>query len=251
MIGRVGDDSFGGLLVNGLRASGVDTSGITVAPDVSSGVAVIVVDEHGENQIVVAPGANGRLRPDDVTPAFSRFPDARVLLLQLEVPLDTVRAAAASAKAAGMLVLLDPAPAVPLPGELYGLVDAIFPNETEAAVLTGVRVTDLQSAARAAEVLCARGPGTVVIKLGARGAWAHAGGRGFHVEGLKVAAVDTTAAGDVFCGVAAACLDEGRTWAEVLTTANAAAALSTTRPGAQESIPTRDEVRVFQREAPS
>jgi ribokinase len=251
MIGRVGDDSFGVRLVDGLRASGVETSGIMVTPDVSSGVAVIVVDEHGENQIVVAPGANGQLRPDDVTRALSRFPGASVLLLQLEVPLDTVCAAAAAAKAAGLLVLLDPAPAVQLPAELYGLVDAIFPNETEAATLTGVAVTDLESAARAARMLGARGPGAVVIKMGARGAWAHVAGHDFHVEGLKVATVDTTAAGDVFCGVAAASLAEGRAWADVLMTANAAAALSTTRAGAQESVPTRDEVRVFQGATPS
>jgi ribokinase len=251
MIGRIGDDAFGSRLREGLRVSGVETAGITVTSGTASGVAVIIVDEHGENQIVVAPGANGRLRPEDVIGMLPRFPGAAILLLQLEVPLDTVHAAAAAARAAGMRVLLDPAPAVPLTDELYALVDAIFPNEIEASILTGLEVTGPESAARAARVLRARGPSTVVVKLGARGAWVHLDGRDIHIEGLQAATVDATAAGDVFCGAAAACLDEGDSWAEALTTANAAAALSTTRAGAQESIPTRDEVRRFQAEVAS
>lgn len=245
MVGRVGDDAFGAMLREGLAAEGIDTRGVRATPDVASGVALITVDDAGQNTIVIAPGANGALTPADVTENRELLSGATVLLLQLEVPVESVQAAARLAREAGLLVLLDPAPAAPLSAGLLALTDALLPNEVEAAALTGIAITDLEAAAAAAAVLRRRGARRVLIKLGSRGVWADLGDRAFHVPGLAVPAIDTTAAGDAFAGALAAALAAGGTWEEAVGWANAAAALSTTRAGAQASMPSRAEVESF------
>lgn len=245
MVGRVGDDAFGATLREGLTAEGIDVRGVRVTAGVASGVALITVDDAGQNTIVIAPGANGVLVPADVEESRPLLSGAKLLLLQLEVPVESVQAAARLAREHGLLVLLDPAPAAPLPAGLLALTDAVLPNEVEAAALTGIAITDLRAAAAAAAVLRRRGARRVLMKLGARGVWVDLGDRAFHVPGLAVSAVDTTAAGDAFAGALAAALVASASWEGAVGRANAAAALSTTRAGAQASMPSRDDVERF------
>ncbi|MGE5590438.1 MAG: ribokinase [Bacillota bacterium] len=245
MVGRVGDDVFGGSLLQGLRQDGVDTSCVAVTAGVSSGTALITVDDRAENSIIIIPGANGRLTPTDVDRHQAVITGARVLMLQLEVPIETVVRAAQAAKQAGVTVLLDPAPARQLPEELLRSVDIITPNETEASMLSGRTVGDVRSAKLAAVDLMSRGIGTVLVKLGARGALLATGNTFEHVEGFPVHAVDTTAAGDAFGGALATGLVEGQSLPQAVSFANAVGALATTRFGAQTSMPTRAEVESF------
>ncbi len=245
MVGRVGDDVFGGSMLEGLSQDGIDISGVAVTPGVSSGTALITVDDRAENSIIIIPGANGRLTPTDVERHQALITGARVLMLQLEVPIETVVRAAEVAKRAGVTVLLDPAPARELPAGLLRNVDIITPNETEASILTGRTVGDARSAKLAAVDLMSRGISTVLIKLGARGALLATGNTFEHVDGFQVHAVDTTAAGDAFGGALGTALVEGMPLTEAVTFANAVGALATTRFGAQTSMPTRAEVKSF------
>jgi ribokinase len=247
LVGCVGGDDFGRRLIDGLRRDGVDVAHVRADPEGASGTALITVDLRGQNTIVVAPGANWRLTPEDVGRAEARIAESAVLLVQLEVPIDAVLAAARLARKQGIRVVLDPAPAPrePLPAELYRLVDFINPNEGEALALSSVKVTDEAAAETAASDLLRRGPRAVVIKLGARGAFVHDGTRGVMVPGIRVDAVDTTAAGDAFAGALAVGLAEGKELIAAVYFANAAAALSVTRHGAQPSMPYRADVDAF------
>lgn len=241
MIGRVGDDLFGDQLRMSLRSAGVQDDGVltTLGP---SGVALIAVDDTAENTIVIVPGANGAVSSEDIPRLERALDGARVLLLQLETPLAPVVAAARAARARGVTVLLDPAPALPLPDELYGLADILTPNESEAAALTGIPVHDEQSAAAAARALLERGARTVIIKLGARGALV-ADATGARLwQAFTVTPVDTVAAGDAFNGGLAVALSEGRPFEEAIRWGLAAGALSVTKPGAQPSMPERKEL---------
>jgi ribokinase len=241
MIGRVGDDVFGGALCESLRGDGVDIGGVVVSVG-PSGVAVIAVDDGAENTIVVAPGANGAIGPDDLARLERALDGARVLLLQLEVPLAAVQAAAHAAHRRGVTVILDPAPAQPLPAELYTVIDILTPNESEAGALVGFPVHDAPTAARAAAALRGRGVPAVIVKLGEQGAyWAEGAGERF-CPAFRVEPVDTVAAGDAFNGALAAALSERRPLAEALRWGLAAGALSTTRAGAQPSMPDREAV---------
>ncbi|MGH2452173.1 MAG: ribokinase [bacterium] len=242
IVGCVGDDLFGRQLVDGLREEGIDTRAVRVDRGTPSGVALITVDPDGHNTIVVAPGANRRLTVADVEAARQAIAEADVLLAQLEVPVEAVLQAARLARARGRPIVLDPAPATPLPGELYENVSVINPNEGEAQRLTGIAVDDEAGVRAAAEVLLARGCGAVVIKVGEKGAFVAAGTTREMVEGIAVAAVDTTAAGDAFAGALAVALAEGRDTVAAARFANVVGALSVTRMGAQPSMPTRDEV---------
>jgi ribokinase len=210
-----------------------------------SGVALIFVAKDGENCIAVAGGANARLSPADVKRARGAIAKASAVVMQLETPLDAVHAAAELAAKAGVRVILNPAPAQKLPEDLLKLVSILTPNETEAELLTGVRVTNAASAARAADRLLAHGVGTVVITLGARGAFVATRELKQLVPGFKVKAVDTVAAGDVFNGALAVALGEGRPLLDAVRFANAAAAISVTRPGAQPSAPSRGEIERY------
>jgi len=242
LIARLGRDAYGDEALAGFVAAGIDVERVVRDRRHPSGVALILVGRGGENSIAVASGANDHLAPADVRAAQAAFRRARAVLLQLETPLATVAASAALARAAGTPVVLNPAPARPLPARLLRLVYLLTPNEHEAEQLTGVAVKDEAAAARAAGDLLARGVQNVIITLGARGALvADAAGRRL-IPGLKVKAVDTTGAGDVFNGAVAVALAEGRPLLDAARFANAAAAISVTRRGAQPSAPTRREI---------
>lgn len=237
-IAKVGDDLFGRDTARRLKAEGIDAR-LIVDKTAASGTALILVDRKGQNCISVALGANGTLSPEDVAPFASDIERADALLLQLETPLETVLWAARTAHAKGVHVILNPAPAAKLPRELYACLDWITPNETEAELLTGVKVADLASAQAAERVLKRRGVAHVAITLGAKGCYA--AGR-IH-PCVKVKAVDTVAAGDTFNGAFVVALAEGKGVDGAIAFAQAAAALAVTRPGAQASVPFRREVR--------
>lgn len=246
-VARIGRDVFGDQALAGFERDGLDTRFVFRDPKAPSGVALIFVAKDGENCIAVAGGANARLSPADVRKCRKTLGEAGFLVMQLETPLDAVSAAAESACAAGVRVILNPAPARPLPDALLRRVTILTPNETEAGVLSGVTVRDAATAAKAAERLLARGVGTVIVTLGARGAFVATVTQRQLVPGFPVRAVDTTAAGDVFNGALAVALGEGRGLLDAVRFANAAAALSVMRPGAQPSAPLRREIEAFLR----
>jgi ribokinase len=244
-IARVGQDMFGDQAVAGFIKEGIDTDHVLRDKSRPSGVALIFVAKDGENSIAVAGGANGELSPTDVGKAKNLFASAGMLVMQLETPLATVQAAADLAARAGVRVILNPAPARTLPDKLLKKVAIITPNETEAELLTGIKVDSEAAASKAADKLLTRGVKTVIITLGSRGAFVAGEGVRKLVPGFKVKAVDTTAAGDVFNGALAVALGEGRPVIEAVRFANAAAAISVTRPGAQPSAPARKEIELL------
>lgn len=244
MVGRVGEDVFGTALRSGLESSGVDVSRVAVTPG-PSGVAVISVDERAENSIVIIPGANGQVGKEDLTRLDAALTGADSLLLQLEIPLEAVTTAARLAHARGVRMLLDPAPATPLPDELYTLTDVITPNETECAAMVGFPVRDLDQAERAAKILLQRGVKQVIIKMGERGVYLHNGSLGEMIPSFHVEAIDTTAAGDAFNGALAVALAKSQPLRAAVCFANAAGALSVTKRGAQASMPTIEEVEAL------
>ncbi len=243
MLGRVGEDALGRQLRDSLAASGVDTASVLATEGTPSGVALICVEAGGQNQIVVASGANALLSPADVARALGDAA-AGFLLLQLESPIETVETAVALGQERGATVLLDPAPARPLSHALLARVSCLTPNEGEAMLLLGRQggAVPLAEAHEVARALLKRGPRAVILKLGENGAFLDDGTGGRHFPALTVDAVDTTAAGDTFNGGLAVALAEGRSLPDAIVFANAAAALSVTRHGAQASIPTRREV---------
>jgi ribokinase len=238
-VARVGRDRLGDEAIEGFVRDGIDVSRVTRDPRAATGAALIFVASSGENSIAVASGANARLSPADVGRARSVLARATVVLAQLETPVETVLAAARIARASGAEFILNPAPARSLPDALLRRVTILTPNELEAAHLTGIRVKGTASVGRAAARLIRRGVKAVVVTLGSRGALVadEAGAR--LVPPFEVAAVDTTAAGDVFNGALAVGLTEGRSLDDAVRFANAAAAISVTRWGAQPSAPSR------------
>jgi ribokinase len=239
---------FGEQAVTGFVEDGINVRHVTRDPAAPSGVALIFVDESGENSIAVASGANARLTPEDVEAAEELITGADVVVMQLETPIETVERAAALARSRGVRVILNPAPARPLTDDILGKISILTPNETEAELLTGIRVEDDAVAEAAARALAAKGVETVILTLGPRGAFVFKSGSGELVPGFQVRAVDTTAAGDVFNGSLAVGLAEGMPLAQAVRFANAAAALSVTRLGAQPSAPTRAEIEDFLKE---
>ena len=239
-IAKVGDDLFGRETAVRMKRDAIDAK-LIVDRKEPSGTALILVDAKGQNVISVALGANGTLSPRDVAKFRGDIEGAASLLMQLETPIATVLAAARWAKAAGVPVILNPAPAAKLPRELYGCLEWITPNETEAELLTGVKVTDESSAAKAADVFRKRGVKHVVITMGAKGVFCGDCRRLFPAK--KVKAVDCVAAGDTFNGAFAVALAEGRCCKDAIAFAQKAAAISVTRPGAQASVPYRREVK--------
>jgi ribokinase len=245
LVARVGRDTLGEEAIAGFVRQGVDVSHVACDRQAASGAALIFVGRNGENSIAVASGANARLSPADVKRAGALIARSKVLLMQLETPLETVGAAARLAASNRALVILNPAPAQAVPGRLLRLVSILTPNESEAEILTGVHINGIRAAQKAAETLLRRGAHTVILTLGAKGALITSA-RGTHlIPGFAVNAIDTTGAGDVFNGALAVALTEGQTFGQAVRFANAAAAISVTRMGAQPSAPTRREIMRF------
>ena len=240
MVGRVGSDTFAQPLLDNLAAAGVDSTFVTQDAKSATGVALIVVDDAGQNIIVVTPGANMRLSPADVERAEAAIANAKVLLLQLESPLETVIHAAKIARRHNVTLVLNPAPAQPLPASLLSLVDILVPNESETSLLTALPVETEAEAAIAAQALRQMGVQSVILTLGERGALLADEDGTELFPAFDVTPVDTTAAGDAFIGGLAVALAEGQPLRQAVRWGNAAGGLATTKLGAQPSLPTRD-----------
>jgi ribokinase len=240
MVGRVGNDGFGQALLQTLAGDRVDTTFVSRDPEAATGVALITVDATGQNTIVVASGANGRVTPGDVSRAEEAFRGAHLLLLQLECPLSAVTRAVELAVQHGVQVVLNPAPAQPLAPALLSQVDYVILNQTELALLTG-----RERLREAATQLRRWGVRQVIVTLGDQGVWIANDEGELQLPAHRVVAVDTTAAGDAFVGAFAIALSEGRSASEAAAWGNAAGALAVTRPGAQPSLPARAELTKF------
>jgi len=241
-IGRIGDDPFGQGVLQLVADEPVDASGVAVDAAHGTGLAVISVDDQAENSIIVISGANMAHGQEEVDRCVAALANARVLLLQLESPLEVSLAAAKVARQQGVTVILDPAPASPLPADAYSLASVMTPNETEAEILVGFRPTDAAEAAQAATLLRQQGVEVAIIKLGARGVYFQSKEEEGFVAPFAVTPVDSVAAGDAFNGGLAVALAEGRPLPEAVRWGAAAGALATTRPGAMPSMPHRAEL---------
>lgn len=241
-VAKTGNDIFGNNTRELLRKDGISGKYLLIDPVYPSGVALITIDEKAENSIVVSSGANGNLLPEDLMQIPEIIEDAEIILMQLEIPLETVEFVAEAASNCGKKVILNPAPGRPLPTDLLKKLYLITPNETEAELISGVKITDLQSAEQAAQRIHQLGVPAVIITMGAKGALIYADSKMELIPASPVKAIDTTAAGDVFNGALAVALTEGKTLAESVRFAGKAAAISVTRMGAQDSVPYRHEI---------
>lgn len=248
MVTKLGRDVFGEGTLNNYREQGIDTTYVMFDDARSSGVAPIFVDDNAQNFIVIVPGANDALLPSDVQMAQDAIRAANIVVCQLEVPTETALEAFRLAKSANVITILNPAPAAPLPDELLKLCDICAPNETETELLTGSPVRTIADAKAAARKLQARGPKTVILTLGERGALVLNEGMAEYLPAVQVNAVDPTGAGDAFIGSLAVFVGEGRPLGESVRRANAVAALSVTHLGTQVSFPQRAAVDEFLRE---
>lgn len=243
MIGCVGADPYGDFLTHSLLQEGIDCRGVSVAPEVPTGIASILVDDQGQNAIVIVAGGNGELSAAQLQAQEPLLDQAKLVIAQLEVPLATVGDALACAHALGKTVILNPAPATgPLPAEWYAHIDYLVPNESEASLLTGLPVETLEQAEVAARQLVTAGARQVLLTLGSQGLLQVTADSCRHHPATAVKAVDTTAAGDTFLGGFAAGLAEGLSVEAAIALGQQAAAIAVTRPGAQPSIPTRQEL---------
>ena len=245
MVGRVGDDIFADQALQALVDSGVDVSGVGVTPGASTGIAVISIDDSGQNQIIQVLGANYSNGEEEERRVIEALDGADALLLQLEVSIDLSLACAQAARERGVTVILDPSPVRPVPEAFFPLCDVLTPNETDAQALVGKPVDDVDSATEAAQVLLGRGVGAAIISMGPQGVyWANASGGEF-IPAFSVEAIDSVGAGDAFNGALAVALAEGLDMDSAVRRASAAGALAVTRSGAQDSMPTRAEVDAF------
>jgi ribokinase len=241
-VSKIGNDVFGKQAAQLFAAEGINTSSILSDATLPSGVALITVDAAGENSIVVAAGANANLLPADIEGALNEINTAGIILLQLEIPLTTVQFVVEYASSKGIKVILNPAPATVLPSGILSHIDIITPNVTEASMIAGIKVSDIETARQAAARIQGLGVVDVVITMGSAGALVLEGAVFTHVPAPKVQPVDTTAAGDTFNGALAVALSEHKSLPEAVRFACEAAALSVTRLGAQSSIPYRHEL---------
>jgi len=249
-VAKLGRDPNGEEIYRHLTSLGLPPDGLLRDHAVPSGIALIIVDQEGRNLIAVAPGSNRRLSVEDIRSIVPFIAWGKVLLIQLEVPVEAVAEALKLAKAHGLLTVLNPAPARPLPSELLALVDLLVPNEREVATLAGIEVSDPKGAALAGRRLLDSGGKAVLITLGEAGALLVQEAMERHFPAFPVQAIDTTAAGDAFCGALACALGEGRTLEEAVVFANAAGALAVMKRGAQDSLPTRDQIEDLVQRAP-
>lgn len=238
----LGDDVFGQNALAGYKREGIDTEGIEIQPGVASGVALITVNEQGENEIVVASGANNLLSLEQLDQFYDNISKAPLVLTQLEIPLEVIGHLATLCRESGVPLIINPAPAQAISDEVLNGLYLITPNETETQILTGIEVSDEKSAAEAAGVLLNKGVKNVIITMGKRGAFFMNSSERFLVSAPKVEAVDTTAAGDVFNGALAVFLSEEMDWRKSMDLASKVAAISVTRMGAQSSAPYRSEI---------
>jgi ribokinase len=247
LIGRVGQDAFGDQLLTSAQADGINVSHVGRDDSAATGVAMITVDEEGQNSIAVASGANFRLTADQVREAWAKLDDVDILVMPLETPIETIAVAAELARQSGVTVVLNPAPARPLPDEILASVDVLVPNEPETEQLTGMTISTVDDSQAAARQLLTLGVGNVVLTLGRQGALALEGDKDQFalIPACQVDVVDTTAAGDAFVGGIAVGLGEGKSLVDSVRFANAVGALAVTKLGAQPSMPTRDEVERF------
>lgn len=241
-ITKTGNDLFGKQSVEMFDEENINTDFILSDPHHASGVALIMVDTTGENCIVVASGANGTLSPTDIDNAKSVIETADILLMQLEIPMETVEYAAKIASEKGVKVILNPAPAAFLSNDLLKNLYAVVPNKTEAEMLSGIKVTDWESARQAADIISAKGVDLLVITLGSKGSLIKENGKYIEVPVEKINAVDSTAAGDTFCGALCVALSEEQSILAAVEFANKAAGITVTREGAQAAIPYRKEL---------
>ncbi len=245
MIGRLGADLFGDTFFSEFSSENIDTSFVVRDAELGTGVASPVIDADGDNSIIIVPRANMRLDVEDVERASSKIADADVLLLQLEVPIESSKRAAEIAKANGVEIILNPAPACELPDSFLSLIDVLVPNEVETEFLTKVTVADDEGARLAAQVLFEKGISTIVLTLGNRGTLLLTSQRSQLVPAYNVKVVDTTAAGDAFCGALATALASGEHIENAVAFANATGALAVTVLGAAPSMPTAEQVHNF------
>ena len=243
LIARIGDDAFGKISIENFKKEKINIENIYTDSNAPSGVAFIVVDDKGENIIIVAPGANATLNEKDIQDAEAVIKKADIILFQLEIPMYTVAEGIRLAKKHERMVMLNPAPAAPIPEEILHSVDIITPNQTEALTLTAIAVNDEETAQQACDVLHRMGILTVIVTMGEQGAYISSDNYKGLVPGFNAGVVvDTVAAGDTFCGGLAVAIAEGKKLKDAVQFANAAAALSVTKSGAQSSIPVRTEV---------
>jgi len=238
MIGCVGKDSFGQNLIQGVESVGVDSQFIRTDSTSASGIALITLDSNGQNTIVVAPGANSKLTPDDVLSSEVAFKDAGVLLMQLETPIETIIAAVNLAKKHGVQCILNPAPAIALPLSLLQQIDVLIPNQTELALLS-----NSNDVMKGIETLLTSGVKNIVVTLGSDGAILANSEEVFKIAAHQVKVVDSVAAGDAFAGAFAVALSEGKSIFEAAIWGNAAGAIAVTRHGAQPSLPSKEEIQ--------
>ena len=244
-IARVGKDIFGKLALDGFKKDGINIDYVLRDKELPSGVALIFVAENGENSIAVASGANSNLSPEDIFAVKDIIANADILVMQLETPIETVAKAALIAFENGVRVILDPAPAQPLSDDVLRHISILTPNESESEILTGIKVKTKKDAENAACALIEKGVETVLITMGEKGVFVANSNISELITGCSVKAVDTTAAGDVFNGALAVALTENKSLHDSVLFANAAAALSVTKLGAQPSAPRRDEIEEF------
>ena len=248
LIGCVGNDVFGPGLVQGLEEKGVGVAGVSIIEGKHSGVAVINIDDHAQNQIIQVHGANANAENELAMQLMEETPSLKYLLIQLEIPISVSASLAKKAKLKGGTVILDPGPTRPITDDLLQSVDVITPNETEAEYLTGIEVKDVESGFSAAHKISSMGIQHVIVKMGAQGALYVGKNCGFHVPAIKVNPLDSVAAGDAFNGALTFAMFNGWALEDSLRWAVCAGGIATTRSGAQDSMPTRDEVEKAFRE---
>ena len=245
MVGGVGGDAFGPVLLDSLKGSGVLTEYVKVCGDVSTGTATIIVEENGENRIIIVGGANTLITPEYIESIWPSIARSSIILLQHEIPLETIALIIERAAAEGIAVYLNPAPCYPISDDLLSKISVLILNETEGTALSGVEITDKETATLAAAALLKKGVNTVIVTLGQQGSVLVNHESQIFQPAFKVKAVDTTAAGDTFVGVFAASILEGKSESAALLLATAAAGLTVTRKGAQPSIPDHEEIFAF------